>query len=319
MPEQILKQIAAVEEFIIQMSLSIPNLLVTEKTKKEEEIIFTDGSQIKQMTQVEVITPIIDKEYIKFELAKNPFNLIKNIQDIYLPYIYYLTREARTALWKNDIERVQKILTRIQKVRDIFAIMQKNTHHIMAPTQFDQSLSTAQLCFYFPCGNKIMLSQFFKSQKETNEFLSSKIQNQLKEAHRDIFYRVIENSYQQDSPWKNPNAVVESTKNIFNAHLQELVESNTSNFTKGRKTFIQLYSTIQKKLKKELKENRSLTAEQRSSAKQWLEKIEQLIIEQQNYKVQDFMFLKKYSYTGRILTDWLNQNENLKEQVIMAQ
>ncbi|MCU4430449.1 hypothetical protein KTI56_01155 [Acinetobacter pittii] len=220
---------------------------------------------------------------------------------------------------ENEIERVQKILTRIQKVRDIFAIMQENTLHIITPNKFDQPLSTTQLCFYFPCGNKIMLSQFFSSQKETNEFLSSKIQNQLKEAHRDIFYQMIEESYQQDRLWKNPNAVVESIKNIFNAHLQELVESNTSNFIKGRKIFIQLYTTIHKKLKKELKENRSLTAEQRSNAKQWLEKIEQLIIEQQNYKDQDFMFLKKYSYTGRILTDWLNQNENLKEQVIKAQ
>ncbi|MDC4617180.1 hypothetical protein OHV66_17135 [Acinetobacter baumannii] len=319
MSEEISNQIAVVEKYILMMFLSTPNLIVTKKTKKEEQIIFTDGSQITEMTQVEIITPTIDYEYLKIELAKNPFNLIKNIQDIHLTYIYFLTKDARTALWKNEIERVQKILTRIQKVRDIFAIMQENTLHIITPNKFDQPLSTTQLCFYFPCGNKIMLSQFFSSQKETNEFLSSKIQNQLKEAHRDIFYQMIEESYQQDRLWKNPNAVVESIKNIFNAHLQELVESNTSNFIKGRKIFIQLYTTIHKKLKKELKENRSLTAEQRSNAKQWLEKIEQLIIEQQNYKDQDFMFLKKYSYTGRILTDWLNQNENLKEQVIKAQ
>lgn len=319
MPEQISNQIEAVEKFILMMFLSTPDLKVTQRTQKEEKIIFTDGSQITERTQVEIITPIIDYEHLKFELAKNPFKLIQNIQDIYLPYIYYLTKDARAVLWKNDIERVQKILTRIQKVKDIFAIMQKNTYHIMAPSQFDLPLSTAQLCFYFPLGNKIMLSQFFKSQKEANELLSQQIPTQLQEAHQNIFYRIIEESYQQDKPWKNPNEVVKNIENLFNVHLQELVESNKSNFIKGRKTFIQLFTTIQIKLEKKLKENRSLTTEERSNAKQWLEKIEQLINEQQNYMKQPYKFLTKNSYSSRILTGWLNDNENLKEQVIKVQ
>lgn len=319
MPEQILNQIEAVEKFILMMFLSTPDLKVTQRTQKEEKIIFTDGSQITERTQVEIITPIIDYEYLKSELAKNPFNLIKNIQDIYLPYIYYLTRDARAALWKNDIEHVQKILTRIQKVKDIFAIMQENTLHIMTPTQFDRLLSSAQLCFYFPLGNKIILSRFFNSQTETNEYLSRKIPTQLREAHRVIFYRMIKSSYRRDKPWKSTNAVIENITNRFNAQIRELIESNTSNFARGRKTFIQLYTTIQKKLKKELKENRALTIEQRSNANQWLKNIEQLIIEQQDYQKKEFEFLRKYAYSERILTEWLKQNKKLKKRVIKAQ
>jgi hypothetical protein len=319
MPEQISNQIEAVEKFILMTFLSTPDLIVTQKTKKEEKIIFTDGSQITEKTQVEIITPTIDYEYLKSELAKNPFKLIQNIQDIYLPYIYYLTKDARAALWKNDIERVQKILTRIQKVKDIFAIMKENTLHIMTPTQFDRLLSSAQLCFYFPLGNKIILSRFFNSQTETNEYLSRKIPTQLREAHRVIFYRMIKSSYRRDKPWKSTNAVIENITNRFNAQIRELIESNTSNFARGRKTFIQLYTTIQKKLKKELKENRALTIEQRSNANQWLKNIEQLIIEQRDYQKKEFEFLRKYAYSERILTEWLKQNKKLKKRVIKAQ
>lgn len=316
MIEHISNELAENEKFILNTFLSTTNLLVTEATKKEEEIIFTDGSRVTERTQIDVITPTIDYEYLKSELAQNPFQLIQYLPDIYLPYIYCLTKDARAALWKNDIERVKKILTRIRKVKDIFAIMQENIYQLTSPTPFDAPLSTAQLCFYFPLGNKIILSRFFDSQKETNEFLSRKIPTQLREAHRVIFYRMIKSSYRRDKPWKSTNAVIEHITNHFNAQIQTLIESNLSNFARGRKTFIQLYTTIQKRLKKELKENRALSIEQRSNAKQWLKNIEQLIIEQQDYQMKEFEFLRKYAYSERILTEWLNLNEKLKKRVI---
>lgn len=319
MIEHISNEIKTIEKFILNTFLSITNLLVTQATKKEEKIIFTDGSRVTERTQIDVITPTIDYEYLKSELAQNPFQLIQYLPDIYLPYIYCLTKDARAALWKNDIERVQKILTRIQKVRNIFAIMQENIYHLTSPTPFDSPLSTAQLCFYFPLGNKIILSRFFDSQTETNEFLSRKIPTQLHEAHLEIFYKMIEECYQKDNAWKSTNALVENIKNIFNARIQELVQTNKSNFIKGRKIFIQLYTTIQKRLKLELKENRSLTPEQRTNAKEWLEKIGQLIIEQQDYQKKEFIFLTKSSYSSRILTEWLNKNEALRQRVIEPQ
>jgi len=318
MLEQILKEIATTEKFLIDISPSTAHLLITEKTKKEEEILFLDGSKVNQMTNVEVVTPIIDYDYLKSKFNQNPFNLIENLPDIYLTYIYCLTKDARAALWENNIELVQKILIRIQKIKNIFAIMQENTHHIISPTQFDQPLSIAQFCFYFPLGNKIMLSRFFTSQTETNDFLSRKIPTQLQEAHREIFYNFIEECHQQGQLWKSGNALILDIEKVFHSHLATLIKTNQSHFIKGRKTFIQLYTTIQKRLKKELRENRSLTPEQRSHAKHWIEKIGQLILEQQDYLKKDFIFLIKRSYSNRTLTEWLNQNETLKEQVIQA-
>lgn len=222
MIKHISKEIEENEKFILMQFLATPNLLATKATKKEEEIIFTDRGRMTEKTQIDVITPIIDNEYLKSILVQNPFQLIQYLPDIYLPYIYYLTKDARAALWKDDIERVQKILTRIQKVRDIFAIMQQNTHHIIAPTPFDTPLSAAQLCFYFPLGNKIILSRYFGPQTETNKFLSRKIPIQLQEAHREIFYNLIQESFQKRKQWNSTNALVIDIEKLFHSYITEV-------------------------------------------------------------------------------------------------
>ncbi|CAA0235026.1 hypothetical protein ABKPCSM17A_02303 [Acinetobacter baumannii] len=275
--------------------------------------------------QIEVLTPYDDYLYLRDELLKNPFEVAQKPEELLLAYMFCLCKDTREELWQGHIEKCQ---TNVEYIGQLYIRIQdllRNLHELWLRNPDELPVSHDETAYYSPVSNQI---RYKIDPDYDNEALSSigrKKTTQLTEWHQYQFKQLLKTATaKQKEKWKTVSAAINAVIDEFEQRLSEQAEQNIQTFERGRYDFAQFYQLTAERLQSELDNNawlidHSINQERRELAEQKMKYLK-LLIKEQNKLInskEEKRSLIKDSYSTRTLTSWINDDPELRNEIIL--
>ncbi|PTV52105.1 hypothetical protein [Acinetobacter seifertii] len=278
--------------------------------------------------QIHVLTPYDDYLYLRDELLKNPFEIGTTPEELLLAYMFCFCNDTRKELWQghitqcaDNIEHLEQLYMRIQDLL-------RSLYELWSQTPEGIPISHHETAYYSPVSNLLRFKVDPDADHGVQAALGRKKTTQLSEWHQYQFKTLLrKTATEQNKKWKSINAAIDAVIDQFEQSLSTQAEQNIQTFEQGRQDFTQLYQLALSRLQDELDKNSWLinhpaNQERRKLAQRKVKHLKQLIREQTKLlKVPEgeicYKNLVKDSYTERTLYDWISNDPELKEEILL--
>lgn len=337
----ILKQLGIYERFVLHyykcQKVAYSDLLLTHPD--DFAIAVEDQAIMYQAIycmseQMEVLSPYDDYLYLRDELSKNPFEIVKKPEELLLAYMFCLCKDTRKELWDDEIEKSQYNIKHIQELfiklqdltRSIYELWSKNPHEI--PTTHNE------IAYCYPIANELRYIVDPDYDKSIHAALGRKKTSLLSEWRIFQFKELLKKTAAKKGGWKSVNAAAEAMASIFIYQLEKQALLTAELFKIGREDFIKLYQHTHNRLQIELEDNAWLNdhpsnQQRRELANEKMVHLNMLIEDQQNLcsalkpnhnsevDIDGYQNLLKTYYSVDTLSDWIRGDEVLLEEILL--
>ena len=276
---------------------------------------------------IQVMTPYDDYLYLRDELLKNPLDIGTKPEELLLAYMFCLCKDTRQELWHGQIEQCEKSLEHIFQLYITIQDLLRNLHELWLKDE--HPVSHHETAYYSPVSNQLRYKFDPDYDNQVLAALGRKKTSQLSEWHQYQFKQLLKTTtIQKNEKWKSVSAAIAAVIDEFEQQLSIEAEQNIQTFVRGRQDFIQLYQLTLNRLQIELKDNAWLidhpaNEDRLEIATQKIKYLKQLIREQKKLlEVPEgeiyYKNLVKTSYTERTLSDWINDDPELRKEIIIS-